>query len=124
VEHVAEPRPDTKKLLFKDPALVREMDNFFLLAKKAAENPNSSGTASVLTALNVGSGVVTYPLAKLFYSPRGVRLLTRALSLPVGSKAASAAWQAEVATLVGRNSLVPVAGAAEEDGPAASPGGR
>ena len=42
--------PDTKRLLFKDPALVRDLDSFFLLAKRLSDTPNPSGTALTLNA--------------------------------------------------------------------------
>jgi hypothetical protein len=110
--------PETKAVLFPDRGLRNDLNNFFLLAKKAAENPNPSGTANVLTVLNATTAAPMWAMSKLFYSRRGVQLLTRGLSIPVGSRAASAAWQAEVANLVGRDAgtaAVPVG--AEGDSP-------
>lgn len=107
--------PATKAMLFPDAALRRELNNFFLLAKKAAENPNPSGTATVLTVLNAASIPATYGLSRLFHSPAGVRMLTRGLSIPIGNKAASAAWQAEIANLIGRESQAAGLPAAAED---------
>ena len=72
---------ETKKLLFPRPDLVASLDKFFLLAKRTAENPNPSGTAHALTVLNVASQPGMWALAKLLYTPQGVRALTRGLEL-------------------------------------------
>lgn len=93
--------PQTKAALFKDPALVQDIDRFFLLAKKIGENPNPSGTAGVLTALNATSAPATWALAKLFYSRRGVDLLTKGIRIPLGNKAAVAAWVSDVTRALG-----------------------
>lgn len=94
--------PQTKLLLFKDPGYIKDLDNFFLLAKKMAENPNPSGTAYVGSIGAQGALMLTEPvtglavaatgaaLSKLLHSPAGVRALTRGLSVPVGSRAAAA----------------------------------
>lgn len=81
--------PQTKRILFGDnPALVKDLDQFFLLAKRLHENPNPSGSAT--TGVKVGEvvGLVTHPLAtlpatvtlgalsKLLYSPKGVQALS------------------------------------------------
>lgn len=104
--------PETKRALFKDPALVQDIDRFMLLAKKIGENPNPSGTAGVLTALNAASAPATYALSKLFYSRRGVALLTKGIQIPVGNKAAVAAWVSDVTRALGEapgRALVPAA---------------
>lgn len=88
--------PQTKALLFKDPGLVQDIDNFFRLAKMTAENPNPSGTAHSLSVFNVTSALAGYPLSKLFYTRWGVRLLTKGLQLPLGDKAARAAYVSEL----------------------------
>lgn len=62
--------PETKKLLFPDAALRKDLDAFFLFGKKAAEVANTSGTSRALTALNVGSTVLTYPIAKIMFNPQ------------------------------------------------------
>lgn len=115
--------PETKRLMFRDPALVKDIDRFFLLAKKIGENPNPSGTAGVLTALNVGSSVATLPLAKLFYSRRGVQLLTRGIQIPLGSKAAVAGWVHDVTKAIGElpePAMMPAAaGSGSEEAPKA-----
>lgn len=114
--------PETKKILFKDPAVVEALDKFFLLAKRIGENPNPSGTAPTLVKTaevtgataalfsghplgalgSIASSVTMGGLAKLMYSPRGIRALTRVLETSpggiarsgatVGRAAAQAAW--------------------------------
>lgn len=92
--------PQTKALLFKDPAYIKDLDNFFLLAKRISANPNPSGTASAALAgaqalyslgnPSVGVPVLAtqYGLTKLLHSPLGVRLLTKGLSVPANSAVA------------------------------------
>lgn len=50
-----------------------------LLAANVAKNPNPSGTARVMTVFNLLSTAPNFAVAKLMYSPRGVRLLSRAV---------------------------------------------
>lgn len=73
--------PQTKAMLF-GPTLTKELDNFFLLAKRMGANPNPSGTANVLNALRLPEMIGYFPtkaIAALLYTPSGVRLLTRGL---------------------------------------------
>lgn len=107
--------PETKQLLFRDKAYIKDLDNFFLVAKRIAENPNPSGTARVLTGTNLLASIPLYAASKLFHTRQGVNLLTRGVSLPVGNKAASAAWQSEMANLIGRETLAPPVPAGAED---------
>lgn len=86
--------PQTKEIIFGS-SLTSDLDKFFLLGKKLAEQPNPSKTA--LTLVSVGSGglLFTEPLtgaaitigsaalAKALYSPRFVRALTRGASMPI-----------------------------------------
>lgn len=108
--------PQTKRLLFGDPAYIKSLDQFFLLAKKMAENPNPSGTAhtAALTAqavapvvslvngqwmLALGSTAVqvpAYAVAKLMHSPRGVRALMRGMTIPKSNAAAATAATVEL----------------------------
>lgn len=90
---------DTKAMLFPDAALRADLDNFFLLAKKVGENPNPSGTATNLTAFNVGSVFASYPLAKLLYSRRGVQALTRGLELSASPRVTQTARAAAIADI-------------------------
>lgn len=95
--------PETKAILFRDRALIKDLDNFFLLAKRAAANPNPSGTASVLTAFNVGTVPLTHTLARMLYSRRGVQALTRGMTLSLSRRgrtvAAGAAQVSELAKI-------------------------
>lgn len=72
--------PETRKLLF--PKLASDLDRFFLVAKMMARNPNPSGTAtqltSRLTVAQVLGSVPNWAVAKLMYTPAGVRLMTKA----------------------------------------------
>jgi hypothetical protein len=83
----------TKQILFPQPGQRQALDAFFLLAKRVAENPNPSGTAHTLTALNVASQPLAWSLSKLLYTPTGVQLLTRGLTLSLSGQKAAAALQ-------------------------------
>ena len=119
---------ESKRLMFRDPGLVRDLDQFFLLAKKTAENPNPSGTAFTLLkggelTLLVNNPVLGIPvtlsgaaLSKLLHSPRAVRLMVRGLRLPLGNRAASATASAELAAIA-RESGVPLAPSVAETEP-------
>ena len=123
--------PQTKKLLFPNRQLQSSLDNFFRGAKMAAENPNPSGTALVSQVgkvLDWGSagaagaglwlhnpmvlgGAAAYQLssaaiAKLLYSPAGVRLLTGGLKAE--SPAAAAFRASQILKMVGRTGAVPI----------------
>jgi hypothetical protein len=118
----------TKQLLFPRADLRAELDQFFLLAKRIAANPNPSGTASVNNIFNWFSTVGTYPLAKILYTPGGVRAVTRLLrQTPTAARPATTAprragqvagW-AEVAAAARRAGVsVPLPQAADaSDGP-------
>jgi hypothetical protein len=80
----------TKQILFSAPGQTQALDRFFLLAKRIAENPNPSGTAHTLTALNVGSVPVMAGLAKMLYTKRGVDALTTWLAAGQATRGASA----------------------------------
>jgi hypothetical protein len=128
--------PQTKQLLFRDAAHVKDLDNFFLLAKKLAENPNPSGTALTLakggelTALVTAPGAgLTYTLgaplvAKLLLDPRATRLLMQGLRLPVNAKVARTAWLGQLGRLLEAQrspALSPVPVDDEEAAPRAIP---
>lgn len=86
--------PQTKRLLFTDPALIKDLDRFFLFAKKAGENLNPSGSAFVGTLSAKGAFTVMNPaigipleigqtaLSKLLWSRTAVRLLNQSLTTP------------------------------------------
>lgn len=93
--------PDTKALLYT-PEHIRAVDDFLLLRKKIAENPNPSGSG--LTLLKGGELVLRNPeltiglpvLSALVHSPIGARLLTQGFRLPSQSAIARSAWAAQV----------------------------
>ena len=109
--------PETKRALFaetlkREPNYIKDLDNFFLLAKKLKENPNPSGTATTAaiggTAGMVATGHFMIPLMSelagasitaAMRSPRVVRALTRGLRLQTGAGAAAkAAATSEIVT--------------------------
>lgn len=102
----------TKALLYKDPAYIKDLDNFFLLAKKLAENPNPSGSALTLAKGGELSLLISNPIAgaatsvsamalsKLLHSPLGVKLLTKGLVIPARSGAATV-YAAELSRAIG-----------------------
>jgi hypothetical protein len=127
--------PQTKQLLYPNPGLRGSLDNFFLGAKMAAENPNPSGTAlvnqvsnSVAGLTGAGGGVGLYlhsPLvalgsaaleggyllggravAKLLYSPAGVRLLTGGLKAE--APGAAAMRSAQILRIAGDDDVTPM----------------
>lgn len=79
--------PETKTILFKDPAYIKDLNDFFLLSKKLAENPNPSGSAHSVSLLaqaaQLGhdpiSGLLTQAgaatVSKLMHSPSVVRAM-------------------------------------------------
>lgn len=95
--------PETKRVLFRDKGLVSDLDNFFLLSKKLAENPNPSGTALTVMkgaemsawAWNAPGGVAysigAAGMSKLLRNPRAVKLLSRGLTMKVGGPSQAAA---------------------------------
>ena len=93
--------PETKKLMFRNEKLVRDLDDFFLGIRKLSENPNPSGSALVgiaagqpalLLADPVGGGAYILgmgALAKMLYSPGFARALAQAMETPAANTAAS-----------------------------------
>ena len=85
--------PQTKQILFPSEDARGELDNFFALAKKTAENPNPSGTAYV----NGGRFIVEHPmtgipyvinnnvLARLLFNPNKAKMLQTGLRMPLRS---------------------------------------
>lgn len=105
--------PETKRILFRNPLLIRDLDNFFMLAKKIAERPNTSNTA-VVGAMVAGIGWVwTNPvtgitamigssaLAEMMYSPRAVRALTNGMRVSLGNKTAAALAASQILAVAG-----------------------
>jgi hypothetical protein len=105
--------PETKRILFPQEGQRQALGHFFLLAKKVAENPNPSGTTvtwfkggelyALLThpVAGVPTSLGSAALAKLLYSPAGVRALTRGMMLSLSpSRATPAAQTAAAANLL------------------------
>lgn len=103
--------PRTKELLFPDAAHRQALDDFFQLAKKLNENPNPSGTGQVLHAPRSLTDVLAFVpnnvIAKLLYTPRGVRALTQTLSVPVPTGAARAAALANLVKTANGSTMQP-----------------
>jgi hypothetical protein len=114
--------PETKRMLYKDPGYVSELDKFFHLAKLTAVNANPSGTAHVAAAAGQGAALATavgtvnpvlavttvagpYAVSKFLHSAAGVRLLTKGLKIPVGNAAARTAYLGELAGFAQRNGV-------------------
>lgn len=125
--------PETKRLLFRDPQHIRDLDQFFLLARKMAEKPNPSGSgllvlkglegtqlARELATLSPGPAMayaLTAPaIAKLLLSPKTTQVLLQGVRLPVGAKAARAAWAQRLGSVLAQldAAAVPAPAVAEE----------
>lgn len=102
---------ETRGILFKDPALVRELDHFFTLAKKM--NPSlGSPTAYLLGAGAHGftlhdpvsfavQEITGQQLVRLMHSRDGVKALTRGLTVTLGNKAAAGAAYSNILEQIG-----------------------
>jgi hypothetical protein len=111
--------PQTKLMLYRDPAYVKDLDRFFGLAKMAADTPNASGTAHTALAAVQGGWLFTEPisgtavqlgaatLSKLLHSPAGVKLLTRGATIPLRNRAAAAAWATDFTNMVNQDATSP-----------------
>jgi GNAT superfamily N-acetyltransferase len=108
--------PETKKLLFKHPELIKDLDDFFMLAKKIGENPNSSNTAAVSFVTGAqGAALITNPISgaasvlgtamisKMLHSPKGIKLLTNGMKIPLGNKVKAAAAAAAILNFAGKD---------------------
>lgn len=104
--------PETKKILFKNPAHIADLDKFFVAVDKLSEQINPSRSASNMTGVAFGGAVLAdpfsgialnvgaYGLTKLLYSPKGVDLLLKGVKAPPGS-AAAAHYSKRIALLAG-----------------------
>ncbi len=123
---------ETKKLLYPNPALRASLDKFFLGAKMVADNPNPSGTALVAQTSSLATGIAgsiglslyaphlglpalagegLYVLggravAKLLYSPAGVRLLTGGLKPE--NPGAAALRASQILRIAGDDDVTPI----------------
>jgi hypothetical protein len=118
--------PQTKALLFRSPELIKDLDHFFLVAKRIGESPNPSGSALVGSLATGGVYMVMQPatgipmaigaagLSKLMHSPAGVRALTTGLQIPVGKGAAASIAATNILRLAGDSARPAQAGAGPE----------
>lgn len=91
--------PQTKAALQFDGQTLRNLDNFFVFAKKAAENPNPSGTATTAQVAADGALLWNAPhlgvsyiigknaLARLLTNPTTARAVINGLTLPTNRAA-------------------------------------
>lgn len=106
--------PETKKILFKNPAHIADLDKFFTAVNKLSEQVNPSRSGLTAGGLAMGStflgGIATgalvnlgaYGLTKILYSPKGVDLLLNGMKAPRGS-AAAAHYTKRISLLAARN---------------------
>ncbi len=92
----------TKEILFPDAAHRTDLNNFFQLARRLADNPNPSGTAHTLLTASQGGLIFHEPitgtalqlggaaLAAIMHSPATSRLLLRGMVTPAVNRAAAA----------------------------------
>lgn len=103
--------PETKKLLFKDPDYIKDLDRFWALARKMGEQSNPSGSAHVGGLMAQGY-LLTDPvtlagyqltgaaLAKALNSPKITKLLVEGTNVPLKAKAAATARFSRLTTLI------------------------
>lgn len=104
--------PETKKIIFGDQALVKDLDNFFLLAKKMSESPNPSGTAHVAHLAAHGALVISHPLtgiplqigsnllSRMLHNPKFVRAITSGMKTPTSNRQAAMFQHGKIMSLV------------------------
>lgn len=127
--------PRTKALMFPDKQLRENLDNFFLFARKSAENPNPSGTAFVgglsaqgayLVMDPVGGALMQVPawaLSKFLHSRKGVELLTSGMRVNTRNEAAAGALAAQIRSFAASSGVPvePVRGGTSQESRAPSP---
>jgi len=104
--------PETKRILFKNPALIKDIGDFFQAAKDSAKDMNPSGSGKLISVGGQLTYIFTEPttgiplaigagaLSKLMHSPSVVRALTQGMKVnpaDVGA-ATSAAMKIRVLT--------------------------
>lgn len=104
---------NTKMELFGNRKLVSDLDNFFLLAKRASENPNPSRSGYIASLTGTGLLLATRPLvggsyiitnaalSRLMFDPRFVQLATEGLRVPVGNAAAASLVSSQLLSIAG-----------------------
>jgi len=103
--------PETKRLLFQDPAYIKDLDRFWALARKMGEQSNPSGSAHVGGLMAQGY-LLTDPvtlaayqltgaaLAKALSSPTITRLLVEGVRVPLKATAVATARYARLTNLI------------------------
>lgn len=106
--------PQTKKILFREAAHIKNIDNFFRLAKAMADTPNPSGSGLIGTYAGsvaslfvdpvsaIGANLGAGGLSKILHSPKGARLLVEGFKIPADT-AAGQAHAARLAAIAGIN---------------------
>lgn len=108
--------PETKKELFKNPLMVKDLDDFFRLAEMQERNPNRSGSGTQVTSvLHMMTGgklalidpwtaaavtLAPWVVAEMMYSPRAARALTTAMKVPLSQKGAASVAFNNLMTIV------------------------
>lgn len=112
----------TKTLMFRNPVLIQNLDNFFRLAKRISEKRNTSETAYALNATKALAAAPNYVLAKVLYSSAGTHALTKGLQMSIsGVPTARAAGLALVARAIEESGgAVPTAAQDQQSQPAQS----
>lgn len=116
--------PNTKRILFKDPKLIGDLDNFFNASKMVAKNPNPSGSGFI-AGLSVDGNMMFYMphvaipyvigrsgLGRILFTPGGARALTEGMRLPIASNAKNALVAGRILQLAGKDAQ-PSASAAQ-----------
>lgn len=111
--------PETKRLLYRDPVYIKELDRYFANIRRMSERANPSMSAVVGANMLGASTAVTsavtghlaaipilasgYAVSKLLHTTTGVRLLSEGLRLPTKSAAAVAQYTARVNAVLGKD---------------------
>lgn len=107
---------ETKKMLYNEEHL-KNLDNFFLTAKKIAELEPGKIHRMISTGVRGGGLILTYwhpvigatvnlsgaALSLLLNSQTGTKLLVQGMKIPIGTGARRAAWFAEFMNLAGQS---------------------
>lgn len=93
--------PETKRLLFKNPALIKDIGDFFQAAKDSAKDMNPSGSGKLISVGGQLTYIFTEPttgiplaigagaLSKLMHSPSVVKALTQGMKVKPGDVGAA-----------------------------------
>jgi hypothetical protein len=100
---------ETKKLLFQ-PDQIKDLDNFFMAAKKINENANPSGTATIpkLNMSEALAGIPAWALSKMLMTENGVKWLTTARMVSKSPSQAARAMAAANLTKAAQSAGVPL----------------